>query len=144
MDSKRRTERKPMFRVCRYTVSGREYADLSTNISSKGIFIKNFSPPEVGTAILLTVKLPDEWGNLPMKIIGRVAHVNDDPDPHKRGMGIEFISVIADSVPIIEYFVREVYKQESIDRAELERTTSDTDEGEQYQYNILKKDEDQP
>ena len=70
MDSKRRTERLPMFRVCRYTIAGREYADLSTNISSKGIFIKNFSPPPVGTAILLTVKLSEEWGNLPMRIVG--------------------------------------------------------------------------
>lgn len=144
MDSKRRTERKPMFRVCRYSIAGREYADLSTNISSKGIFIKNFSPPEVGTAILLTVKLPEEWGNLPMKIVGRVAHVNDDPDPHKRGMGIEFISVIADSLPIIEYFVKEIYKQDSINRAGLERTASDADEGEQYQYTIPDEDEDQP
>jgi len=89
-DSKRSSERREMFRVCRYNIQGREYADLSTNISEGGIFIKNFSPPPVGTAVTLTVKLPGEWGNQPMKIEGRVAHIDNDADPHKRGMGIEF------------------------------------------------------
>ena len=84
-DSKRLTERREMFRVCRYNIQGREYADLSTNISEGGIFIKNFSPPPVGTAITLTVKLPGEWDNQPMKIVGRVAHINDDPDPYDEG-----------------------------------------------------------
>ena len=95
-------------------VNGREYADLSTNISEGGIFIKNFSPPPVGTAITLTVKLPEEWGSHPMKIVGRVAHINDDPDPHKRGMGIEFLSVSAETVPMIQYFVREIYSQDDL------------------------------
>ncbi len=52
---KRTSERRPMFRVCRYSIDGREYADLSTNISERGIYIKNFSPPPVGTRVTLTV-----------------------------------------------------------------------------------------
>ena len=111
-ESKRKTQRLPMFKVVCYTIDGRSYADLSTNISDGGIFVKNFSPPPVGTMITLTVQLPEQWGNLPLHVSGKVVHADNDPDPHKRGMGIEFISVAADSLPIIEYFVREVYKED--------------------------------
>lgn len=121
-DERRQSERKPMFRVCRYNIGGREYADLSTNISERGIFIKNFSPPPVGTDVTLTVTLPDEWGKLPLKIRGRVAWVNETADPHQRGMGIAFTSVEADSVPIIEYFVREVYEQQQLKQDQLSST----------------------
>ena len=142
-DSKRRTERREMFRVCRYNIQGREYADLSTNVSEGGIFIKNFSPPPVGTAITLTVKLPGDWGNQPMKIVGRVAHINDDPDPHKRGMGIEFLSVTAESVPMIQYVVRESYSQEDLTQGPLREQPS-TEEGKvTYEYHIHKKGEPQ-
>jgi uncharacterized protein (TIGR02266 family) len=138
-DSKRRTERREMFRVCRYNIQGREYADLSTNISEGGIFIKNFSPPPVGTAITLTVKLSEEWGSQPMKIVGRVAHINNDPDPHKRGMGIEFLSVTADSVPMIQYFVREIYSQDDLTQGTLQEQPS-TEKGKvTYEYHIHKK-----
>jgi Tfp pilus assembly protein PilZ len=146
--NKRRSERLKMFRVCRYNIEGREYADLSTNISDRGIFIKNFSPPPLGTEVALTVKLTDEWGNLPLKIVGRVAHVNNDPDPHKRGMGIEFTSVISNSVPMIEYFVREIYDQEQLTEGNL-KETKETVETEaspakatsSFEYHIVKKDE---
>jgi hypothetical protein len=138
-DNKRRAERLSMFKVVRYSIEGREYADLSTNISAGGIFIKNFSPPPIGTKVILTVKLSDEWGGLPMKIIGRVKHVNDDSDPHKRGMGIEFTRVVSDSLPIIEYFVKEVYQQEALAEEKLERKPSDSGEGATtFQYHILK------
>jgi uncharacterized protein (TIGR02266 family) len=130
-----------MFRVCRYTIQGRDYADLSTNISEGGIFIKNFSPPPVGTAVTLTVKLPGEWGNQPMKIVGRVAHTNDDPDPHKRGMGIEFLSVTADSVPMIQYFVREIYSQKDLSQGTLKEQPSSGQGKITYEYHIHKKGE---
>ena len=141
-DNKRSSERRTMFRVCRYTIEGREYADLSTNISDRGIFIKNFSPPPIGTLVALTVKLSDEWGGLPLQIMGRVAHVNSDPDPHKRGMGIEFTSVISDSVPMIEYFVREIYKEEKLKQEHLNETqASPRQEKPSYEYHIVNKDE---
>ncbi|NMB76939.1 MAG: hypothetical protein GYA21_17640 [Myxococcales bacterium] len=121
-DHKRRTERKMLFRVLRYRIQGREYADLSTNISPEGIFIKNTEPPPVGTEVVLTVKLPPQWGNLPLDIVGQVVHVNDGPDLHKRGMGIRFLSVTAQSLPIIEYFVREVFSENPLDQSRLEQT----------------------
>lgn len=142
-DSKRRSERRQMFKVCRYNIQGREYADLSTNISEGGIFIKNFSPPPVGTSITITVKLPDEWGNQPMKIVGRVAHINNDPDPHKRGMGIEFLSVSADSVPMIQYFVREIYSQDDLSQGTLQEQPAAGEGKVTYEYHIHKKGEQQ-
>lgn len=132
-----------MFRVCRYNIQGREYADLSTNISEGGIFIKNFSPPPVGTAVTLTVKLPEEWGNQPMKIVGRVAHINNDSDPHKRGMGIEFLSVAAETVPMIQYFVREVYRQEDLTQGTLKKQSPGGQGRVTYEYHIHKKEEPQ-
>jgi uncharacterized protein (TIGR02266 family) len=140
-DSKRSSERREMFRVCRYNIQGREYADLSTNISEGGIFIKNFSPPPVGTAITLTVKLPEEWGNHPLKIVGRVAHINDDSDPHKRGMGIEFLSVTAETVPMIQYFVREIYSQDDLTQGTLQEQPSAEKGKVTYEYHIHKKGE---
>ena len=140
-DSKRSSERREMFRVCRYNIQGREYADLSTNISEGGIFIKNFSPPPVGTAVTLSVKLPGEWGNQPMKIVGRVAHIDNDSDPHKRGMGIEFLSVTAETVPMIQYFIREIYSQEDLTQGTLKEQPASGQGKVTYEYHIQKKEE---
>jgi uncharacterized protein (TIGR02266 family) len=135
--NKRRSDRKPMFRVCRYNIEGRSYADLSTNISERGIFIKNFSPPPVGTAITLTVTLPEEWGNLPMRLNGRVAWINESDDPHQRGMGIAFTSVLAESLPIIEYFVREVYEQDDLQQPRLTTHEAEAEGGDpSYEYEL--------
>lgn len=138
-ENKRRKQRQNMFRVIRYSIEGRAYADLSTNVSSGGMFIKNFSPPPVGTQVVLTVTLPEEWGNLPLRIVGKVAHVNNDPDPHKRGMGVEFTSVVADSVPIIEYFVREIYSQDQLKQSRLDQKPAAGAAGTTtYEYHIDK------
>jgi uncharacterized protein (TIGR02266 family) len=134
-EDKRQTKRHQMFKVCRYTIEGREYADLSTNISERGIFIKNFSPPNIGTRVTLTVSLPGEWGGFPMQLEGRVAWAENGEDPHKRGMGIEFISVKADSLPIIEYFVREVYHQEDLKEPQL-KVTSQGSESDSFEYEL--------
>ena len=133
---KRQSESKPMFEVCRYTIEGREYADLSTNISDKGIFIKNTTPPPIGTPVVLTVTLPEAWGKLPLQIIGRVAWVNNAEDEHERGMGIEFQSVFANSTPIIQYFVSEVYNKAPFDAGRLTEK-KDTDQGgTTYSYSL--------
>ncbi|HOX42145.1 MAG TPA: PilZ domain-containing protein [Myxococcota bacterium] len=136
-EENRRSVRRQMFRVCRYNIQGREYADLSTNISSQGIFIKNSTPPAVGTLITLWVTLPQDWGGLPLQINGKVTRVDNDPDVHKRGMGIQFLSVVADSLPIIEYFVREVYQQPDLQEARLSQApaASDPDRA-AYRYHL--------
>ncbi len=154
--NKRGSARKEMFRVCRYNIEGREYADLSTNVSDHGIFIKNFSPPPIGTGVTLSFKLPEEWGNQPLKISGRVAHVNNDSDPHKRGMGIEFVSVVSDSVPMIEYFVREIFRRQGAGAKDAPETAAGGSAGGSagasagasggslsYEYRIIKNSEPQ-
>jgi hypothetical protein len=134
--SKRKTERSEMFKVVRYSIDGRRYADLSKNISSNGIFIKNVSPPKVGSLVTFIVELPEEWGNLPIKVMGRVVHTDSGSDTHERGMGVEFISVVADSLPIIEYFVSQVYDQD-LKRENLEKSYSRTDRHKvDYEYDV--------
>jgi hypothetical protein len=125
---KRRSERKAMYRVCRYRIDQRDYADLSTNISDKGIFIKNFAPPPVGTRVQISAVLSEQWGNLPVTFIGRVAWIDNGPDPHRRGMGIEFESIRADSLPIIRYFVNEVYHQTGSNQARFKPISLPEDE----------------
>jgi hypothetical protein len=111
---KRKSERQPLFKVCRYFVAGRENVDLSTNISEGGIFIKSMSPPSLNTPVILITRLPKRWGRQQIKLLGRVAWINEDEDPHMRGMGIEFKSVLADTSPLISFFVREAYGQDDL------------------------------
>ena len=132
----RKSERKPMFEVCRYNIDGREYADLSTNISDKGIFIKNTSPPPIGTPVVLTVTLPKQWGKLPLQIIGRVAWVNESEDLHQRGMGIEFQSVFANSAPIIQYFISEVYNKGPYEEGRLTEEPEPEEGKTTYSYTL--------
>ncbi len=139
-DNTRRSERRPMFLVCRYSIAGREYVDLSTNISSRGIFIKTFAPPPVGSEVRLTVKLPEEWGNQPLNILGRVAHINNDENPHKRGMGIEFLSIMSDSLPMIEFFVRQIYSEDKLSPKRLANLSSDSGQA-SFEYQIDQKKE---
>jgi hypothetical protein len=120
LGDKRKTQRQTMFSVCRYNIEGREYADLSTNISERGMFLKNTTPPKAGAPVMLKVQLPGSWGNQEIKIIGRVAWVNNGPDPHKRGLGIEFISIYSDSDPMVRYFVREAFGQPGLKHARLD------------------------
>jgi hypothetical protein len=132
--SKRQNERRPLFQVVRYNIDGREYADLSTNISSQGIFLKNTEPPPNGSEVVLTLHLPPAWGNLPLRIVGLVVHTNNDPDLHKRGMGIRFLSISAESPPIIEYFVRQIFGAQT-----LEATPTPSAPPGQYQVEVQKK-----
>ena len=106
-EEKRKHPRRPMYRVVRYRIGDSEYADLTTNISAGGVFIKNFSPPPVGTPVELTIK--GDAVTESFKLIGKVARVVMDPDPHKRGIGVEFTALVADSRPMIENFIQRVF-----------------------------------
>jgi uncharacterized protein (TIGR02266 family) len=127
-DERRRSERKPHFEVVRYVIENREYVDLSMNLSTKGIFIKTAHPPDVGTAVTMMVKLPGAADDEPLKIHGVVRWVDRDVNFHKRGMGIEFLSVVADSLPAISYFVQEVYGHPGLQRKKLEQKKSQAEE----------------
>jgi hypothetical protein len=124
-----------MYKVFRYAVDGREYADLSTNISDRGVFIKSFSPPSVGTQVTIFVKGPEGQS---IRLLGRVAHVNLDPDPHKRGMGIEFTAVQAESPEIIKKFVEEIFAGSPPPQEHIARTP-EQEKGLSFEYRIIKK-----
>ncbi len=131
---KRGSQRRTMFKVFRYAIEGREYADLSTNISERGIFIKSFSPPAVGTEVVINARGPE---GQTIRLVGKVAHVNLDPDPHKRGMGIEFTAVVADSAQIIQRFVKEIFGAELATGSDIRKSPVSAGKNMRYEYRII-------
>jgi len=127
-DEKRRNPRLPLEAVVHYQVEGSEFVNLSSNISSQGIFIKNFAPPPVGTEIKIKVELPANMGAAALQLLGQVVRVADGVGSEERGMGVEFTSVLADSPDAIRYFVGEIYEMDLLDRLEKQ----DNDEGYHY------------
>jgi hypothetical protein len=56
-------------------------------------------------------------------------------------MGIEFLSVTADSVPMIQYFVREIYSQNDLTQGTLQEQPAAEKGKVTYEYHIHKKGE---
>ena len=122
IDERRKAPRWQLFKVIRYVIQGREYVDLSVDVSASGIFLKSTEPPPEGTPVTLLIELSKEGGPTePYRIKGRVARVKDDPSYHNRGMGVEFHSVSAESVPAIEHFMREAYALGKLNPKKLRR-----------------------
>lgn len=119
--TRRRSKRIPLEAIVHYQVDGSEFINLSSNISSEGIFIKNFSPPVVGTELRIKVALPDEHGGVPVQLVGAVVRVVDGVGVEDRGMGVEFNSVHADTLDAIRFFVNEVYEVEQLDTVQVEK-----------------------
>jgi uncharacterized protein (TIGR02266 family) len=109
---RRRSARLPLQAIVHYHMGGSEFINLSSNLSAEGIFIRNFSPPPVGTELRIKVRLPDELGGVPVQLVGKVVRVADDVGAEERGMGVEFTSVQAGNQEAIRYFVDQVYGQE--------------------------------
>lgn len=118
---RRRSKRIPLEAIVHYQVDGSEFINLSSNISSEGIFIKNFSPPAVGTELRIKVALPEDLGGVPVQLVGEVVRVVDGVGVEERGMGVEFTSVHADTLEAVRYFVNEVYEVEQLDNLEVEK-----------------------
>ncbi len=118
---RRRSRRIRLEAIVHYQVGGSEFINLATNISSDGIFIKNFAPPPVGSEIKLRVTLPPELGGVPVHLVGRVARVVDGVGMEQRGMGVEFTSVTADTPEAVRLFVHEIYELGNLERIEPER-----------------------
>lgn len=119
--TRRRSKRISLEAIVHYQVNGSEFINLSSNISSEGIFIKNFSPPAVGTELRIKVALPEELGGVPVQLVGEVVRVVDGVGVEERGMGVEFTSVQADTLEAVRYFVNEVYEVEQLDNVRVER-----------------------
>lgn len=106
----RRSPRLPLEAIVHYQIGGSEFVNLSSNVSSEGIFIKNFSPPPVGTELRIKINLSQELGGGPVQLRGKVVHVVDNVGIEARGMGVEFTSIQADSPDAIKMFVSQVYE----------------------------------
>jgi hypothetical protein len=118
---RRRSRRVPLEAIVHYQVDGSEFINLSSNISSEGIFIKNFSPPAVGTELRIKVALPEDLGGVPVQLVGEVVRVVDGVGVEERGMGVEFTSVQADTLDAVRYFVNEVYEVEQLENLKVEK-----------------------
>jgi hypothetical protein len=119
--ARRRSKRIPLEAIVHYQVDGSEFINLSSNISSEGIFIKNFSPPAVGTELRIKVTLPEDLGGVPVQLVGEVVRVVDGVGVEERGMGVEFNSVHADTQEAVRYFVNEVYEVEQMENLRVEK-----------------------
>jgi uncharacterized protein (TIGR02266 family) len=119
--ARRRSERIPLQAIVHYQVDGSEFINLSSNISSEGIFIKNFSPPAVGTELRIKVSLPEGHGGVPVQLLGEVVRVVDKVGVEERGMGVEFTSVHADTLEAVRFFVNEVYEVEQLEDVRVEK-----------------------
>jgi hypothetical protein len=115
---RRRSRRIKLEAIVHYHMHGSEFINLATNISSEGIFIKNFTPPPVGSELRVRANLPPDLGGGPVHLIGKVARVVDGVGLEERGMGVEFTSVQADSPEAVRAFVREVYELPEVDELE--------------------------
>lgn len=128
--SRRRSKRIPLEAIVHYQVEGSEFINLSSDISSEGIFIRNFSPPPVGTELRIKVHLPEVGGGVPVQLLGKVVRVVDGVGVEERGMGVEFLSVQAETQNAVRFFVNEVYELGHLEKVEL---SQDQETG-QYSY----------
>jgi hypothetical protein len=119
---RRRNRRIPLQAIVHYKIDGHEFIHISSDLSCDGIFIKNFSPPAVGTELALQVRLPEDLGGHQLELLGRVVRVAESEPEAERGMGVAFTSVQACSAEAIRFFVNEVYDVDVL--ARLEQTAA--------------------
>jgi uncharacterized protein (TIGR02266 family) len=117
----RRSRRIPLEAIVHYQVDGSEFINLSSNVSAEGIFIRNFSPPPVGTELRIRVSMPEDRGGVQVQLIGRVVRVVEGVGVDDRGMGVEFESVQAETMEAVRRFVSEVYELDHLERLEMDR-----------------------
>ncbi|MBW1806712.1 MAG: PilZ domain-containing protein [Deltaproteobacteria bacterium] len=118
---RRRSSRIVLEAIVHYQIDGSEFINLSSNVSSQGIFIKNFSPPPVGTELRIKVQLPQDLGGVAVLLFGKVVRVVDGVGVDDRGMGVEFVSILADTQSAIKFFVNEIYDFVDLDQLETSK-----------------------
>lgn len=107
--SRRSKERRPFAHMVNYRVNGEEYGNLGADISEDGLFIRTFVPPAVGTNLEITVRLPRDWGGLPITLQGQVVRVVEGNDPRQRGMGVSFSGLHTFDVETIRQLVTRIF-----------------------------------
>jgi hypothetical protein len=129
-ERRRRARRISHEAIVHYQIGQSEFVNLSSNVSSDGIFIKNFSPPPVGTKLKIKVQLPGPDEQLQVHLLGEVVRVVDSVGVDERGMGVQFTAVQADSPKAIHRFVADIYEIEKLPDSQV---SLDPDNGE-YSY----------
>lgn len=115
---RRRSRRVPFEAVVQYEVGEQEFIHLSSDISADGIFIKNFSPPPVGSELSLRVRLPADLGRHELELLGRVVRIEGGPGEPPQGMGVAFSGVRAEHPEAVRFFVAAVYEMDQLRAAE--------------------------
>lgn len=90
-----------------YKIDGQEHHEESVNISEGGMFLRTESPPNIGTLLYLNSKIPSERGILPLTISGQV--VRHSSPGESKGIGIRFLSIVAEDEPTIRWFASQAY-----------------------------------
>ena len=105
-DKRRRFPRTPLSLLVQYRFNSFEdfLAEYSLNISPGGMFIRTDEPHEQGSMVYLQFQLTE--GVKLIEGLGRVVHVNPPGHPSP-GMGVEFVSLDAESRTLIESIVSE-------------------------------------
>lgn len=111
---RRRSRRVPFEAVVQYEVGEQEFIHLSSDISADGIFIKNFSPPPVGSELSLRVRLPDDLGRHELELLGRVVRIEGGAGEPPQGMGVAFTAVRAQHPEAVRFFVNAVYAMDQL------------------------------
>jgi hypothetical protein len=111
---RRRSRRIPFEAVVQYEVGEQEFIHLSSDISADGIFIKNFSPPPVGSELSLRVRLPDDLGRHELELLGRVVRIEGGAGEPPQGMGVAFTGVRAEHPEAVRFFVAAVYEMDQL------------------------------
>lgn len=124
---RRRAKRIRHEAIVHYQIGQSEFVNLSSNVSSDGIFIKNFSPPPVGTKLKIKVQLPGDNERLQVQLIGEVVRVVDGVGVDERGMGVRFTAVQADNPKAIQRFVSDIYQIDNIPDSQVNRDPGDGD-----------------
>ena len=126
---RRASSRVPIQGMITYRLDGQEYGNLAADVSPDGIFIRTFMPPEVGTRLELTVRMPEELGGFQVELEGRVKRRVDGEDPRQNGMGIQFTSVHATDVNAVRFLVSQIFGCELPPPEEQEEPESDVEGG---------------
>ena len=95
----------PMQAMVTYRLDGQEYGNLAADVSTDGIFIRTFMPPEVGTRLDITISLPSSHDSMKIELKGVVRRRVDSDDPRQNGMGIQFTSVSATDTEAVRFIV---------------------------------------
>ena len=75
------------------------------------MFLRTETPPPIGTLLYLNARIPSERGILPVTISGQVVRHNSPGEAG--GIGIRFLSIVAEEESTIRWFASQAYSLKS-------------------------------